>query len=120
MKTNVILTKGQYTLLENDKEYIVAYKYDEVTESWAHGHYFTHWGVDEDIKIKCLANALDSIRYLTDENFITKARMSELATIAIHAIVEETDFETFIEDTEMEIKEAIHFGVFEEYKDTMY
>lgn len=119
MKTNVILTKGQYTLLENNKEYIVAYDYNEDTQSWAHGAYFSHWGENER-KIKCLADALDYIRYKTDELFITKARMTEIATIAIHAIVEETDFETFIEDAEMEVEEAVHFGVFEEYNDTMY
>lgn len=120
MEVNVILTKGRYTLLENYKEYIVAYNYNENTKSWEHGHYFTHWGVDEEIKIKCLANAIDCIRYCTDELFITKARMTELATIAIHAIVEETDFETFIEDAEMAVEEAVHFGVFEEYNNTMY
>lgn len=119
MKTNVILTKGQYTLLENNKEYIVAYSYNEDTQSWASGAYFSHFG-DNERKLKCLSSALEYIQDRTEETFITKARMSELATIAIHAIVEETDFETFIEDAEMAVEEAVHFGVFEEYNDTMY
>lgn len=76
MKTNVILTKGQYTLLENKKEYIVAYSYNKDTKYWAHGAYFTHWG-DNERKFECLARALDYIRYKTDETFITKARMSQ-------------------------------------------
>ncbi|MGN0245041.1 MAG: hypothetical protein ACI4DK_03615 [Lachnospiraceae bacterium] len=119
MKTNVILTKGQYTLLENEKEYIVAYKYNKDTQSWAHGAYFSHFGENER-KFKCLARALDCIRYSTDETFITRARMEELADLAIQTIIEDTGFEDFIEVSEMSVDEAVHFGVFNQYNDFMY
>lgn len=119
MEGNVILTKGQYTLLENYKEYIVAYSYNEDTQSWASGAYFSHFG-DNKRKLKCLSSALEYLQDRTEETFITKARMSELADLAIHAIIEDTGFEDFIEETEMSVEEAVYFGVFNEYNDFMY
>lgn len=119
MKTKVILTKEQYTLLENEKEYIIAYKYNKDTQSWAHGAYFSHWG-DNERKIECLSRALDYIRHKTDGTFITKARMEELADLAIQAIIEDTGFEDFIEVSEMSVDEAVYFGVFNQYNDFMY
>lgn len=119
MKANVILTKGQYTLLENKKEYIVAYKYNEDTQSWAHEAYFSHWG-DSEKKLDCLNGALDYIRYKTDETFITRKRMKELAYLAIQAIIEDTGFGNFIDVSEMSVDEAVYFGVFNQYNDFMY
>lgn len=46
--------------------------------------------------------------------------MSELADLAIHAIIEDTGFEDFIEEAEMSVEEAVTFGVFNEYNDFMY
>lgn len=119
MKTNVILTKGKYTLFKNDKEYVVAYDYNENNHSWAYGAYFSHWGEPER-KLECLSRAIDYIRYKTSDEFITKTRMEELATLAIQAIIEDTGFEDFIEVSEMSVDEAVYFGVFNQYNDFMY
>ena len=84
MKWIQILRKGKYALLqsESDSQYVVASGYnpdDPEGQQWGHGSYFPYWG-DADKKIEMLQNALDYFRCLTENDFIPRSRLIELAT----------------------------------------
>lgn len=36
----ILKQKGNYTLIEMKTKYVVAYKYNAISEDWEHGHYF--------------------------------------------------------------------------------
>lgn len=36
----ILKQKGNYTLIDMKTKYVVAYKYNPITEEWEHGHYF--------------------------------------------------------------------------------
>ena len=78
MKWNVLLRKNGTALLQskNDKQYVVVSGYDETQpegQQWNHGTYFTYWE-DGNKKADCLQEALDTFRYRTEENYVTKGQ----------------------------------------------
>lgn len=83
MKWIEILRKDNYALLqsESDTQYVVASGYDSTQpegQQWNHGTYFTYQ--DDSQKASSLANALELFRYRTEENYISRSRLEELAT----------------------------------------
>lgn len=113
-KLQVIIKKGDYTLLQNKNCYIIAYKYNPEAGNWEHGTYYNHWG-NEETKIKYLHIAIEAIMTKTDKSYISRPRLEEIATRAIDAIKE--DLEDFIYDTDLEEHEAIYFGIHNEWEE---
>lgn len=113
-KLQVIIKKGDYTLLQNKNCYIIAYKYNPDAGDWEYGTYYNYWG-NEETKIKFLRAAIEAIMTKTDKNYISHPRLEEIASRAIDVIKE--DLEDFIYDTDLEEHEAIYFGIHNEWKE---
>lgn len=99
MKWIEILRNGSYALLqsETDTQYCVANGYDPTQpedQQWAHGTYFTY-GNDKERKAMSLSNALELFRYRTENNYISRQRLEELATKFKDGL-----FATYLEDQE--------------------
>lgn len=114
MNTKVILTQGKYTLLESETQYIVAYNYDEKTNTWEYGAYFTFFEEIER-KLICLSRAIDIIRYKTEQHYFTRPRLEEIASKAIDNITEE--MENFIADADIDEDEAEYFCIKDQWKE---
>lgn len=113
-KLQVIIKKGDYTLLQNKNCYIIAYKYNPEAGDWEYGTYYNYWG-NEETKIKFLQIAIEAIMTKTDENYISRPRLEEIASRAIDNIKE--DLEDFIDETDLEEHEAIYFGIHNEWEE---
>ena len=74
----IILQKGSYALIECSHEYIVVCGFDG--KQWSHGYYFSHWNESDTKKAISLSNAVDFYRCKTEENYISRLRLEELAT----------------------------------------
>lgn len=78
-----IFRKKNVSLLESltDTQYCVCHDYDpsapENTQYYS-GNYFCYFS-DKSNKAKCLTGALDLFRSMTEENYISMARMTEIA-----------------------------------------
>ena len=104
MKWKEILRKDRYALLQSgtNTQYVVASGYDPTQpedQQWNHGTYFTY---QNDLqKVSSLANALELFRYRTEENYISRSRLEELATNfkdeLIEEYLEEEDYEEFFD-----------------------
>lgn len=100
MKWIVILRKNGYALLQNqdDTQYVVAsgYNPDAPGDSqWDHGKYYLYKS-NKDIKSICLQNALDYFRNRTEDTYITRQRLEELATLLKDGLVED-DYDSAME-----------------------
>lgn len=99
MEKRVILSSGNYTLLERvGKEFVVASGYDETQpegSQWDHGTYFTYWGYEAD-KARCLANAIDFFRMRTEENYIPRERLENLAMSFKNCCRKEENFDEVV------------------------
>ena len=117
---NIILRKGKYALIDRGHEYVVACGFDETlpeNQQWEHGNYYTHWNENEDRKMVCLQAALDHFRLFTDENYISRTRLEELATQFKDALLEDDKYSAlvFFDDfCEMSEAEKEWFGIDEE------
>lgn len=119
MKWIELLRNRDYALLqsESDTQYVVASGYDPTQregQQWSHGTYFTY---QNDIqKANSLANALELFRSRTEENYISRCRLEELATQFKDELYE-TDFdeadleEIFNEECDMTEYEKEFFGI---------
>ena len=102
----IIKQEGNYTLLakhyDNGEfhEYVVAFGSKE-NGSWGHGHYFWH----------DLDGALDYFRSQTNPNYIGRRRLEEIATIALHGLVDEGVYENYEDDLQLEENEIDFFGI---------
>lgn len=119
MKWIELLRKDKYALLqsETDTQYCVANGYDPTQpedQQWNHGTYFTYQNDSQ--KTSSLANALELFRYRTEENYISRCRLEELATQFKDELYE-TDFdkedleEIFNEECDMTDYEKDFFGI---------
>lgn len=113
MKWKEILRNGNYALLqsESDTQYVVASGYDSTQpegQQWNHGTYFTYQ--DDSQKVSSLANALELFRYRTEENYISRSRLEELATNFKNELLEE-----YLEEGEYEKFFDYEFGM-DEYE----
>ena len=105
MGWNMILEnkKRRVALLQSDSDvqYVVATAYDPTApegQKWGHGSYFMY--VTDKEKAKALSGALDLFRYKTEQNYIQRERMSEIATKAIDVIRGDEDDLEFFNDLE--------------------
>lgn len=123
MKWIEILRKDNYALLQSksDTQYVVACGYNPdapENQQWNSGRYFTYWN-NANAKAKCLANAIDCFRWNTEENFIPRNRLEELATnfkdkmaeLAIDCSMSDADFEDELEKFDLEDYEREFFGL---------
>ena len=120
MKWKEILRKDKHTLLqsESDTQYAVVSGYDPAQpedQQWSHGTYFTYWN-DSERKSAALSNALDLFRCRTENKYISRNRLEELATKfkdgLFGADLEDEEYEEFFTDEcEMEDYEKDFFGI---------
>ena len=120
MKWIEILRKDGYALLqsESDTQYAVVSGYDPTQpedEQWAYGTYFTYQC--EVQKAESLSNALENFRYETENDYISRSRLEELATLFKDELLEnsKTDALEYFEETcNMSDEEKEFFGIFDE------
>lgn len=123
MKWIEILRKDNYALLqsESDTQYVVACGYNPdapENQQWDSGRYFTYCN-NANAKAKCLVNVIDYFQWNTEENYIPRRRMEELATnfkdkmveLAIDCNMSDTDFEDELEEFDLEDYEREFFGL---------
>lgn len=120
MKWIEILRKDNYALLqsESDTQYAVVKGYDPTQpedQQWEHGTYFLYLN-DANKKVESLSNALELFRYRTENNYISRQRLEDLATKfkdgLFGADLEEEEYEEFFnEECEMEDFEKEFFGI---------
>ena len=119
MKWNLILQSKNYSLLQNetDSQYVVANGYDpEKPENnqWNSGFYFGYANAKD--KVKALSHATELLRFYTEENFIPRSRIEELATnfkdALFSAYLEDREYdEFFLEECDMTENELEFFGI---------
>lgn len=117
MKYTVLLRNGKYALLEMKTQYVVACGFDETQpegSQWNQGYYYSHWNTSEIVKQRMLSAALEYFRTLTEENYIPRCRLEELATQFKDGLIEEDEesaMEYFDEVCEMTDEEKVFFGI---------
>lgn len=108
---NVIIQYKNIALIDRGIEYVVAIGYDG--KQWEQGIYFTHW--DNEIeKLRMLSKAAECFRVKTDDEYISRSRLEELATDSLHALLEddeETAMEFFEQELELTEFEREYFGI---------
>lgn len=124
MKYKEILRKNNIALLENEAgtEYVVAVEYDPYApenQQWGYGNYYPYW-MNADKKAAALASALEYFRYKTEINYISRSRMEEISTAALHEL-KETDEDSFADfcdgDLDLTEEERKWFGLDKEDED---
>ncbi len=120
MKWNLILKNGRYSLLQNesDTQFVVASKYDPKmpeNNQWDNGSYFCYRSESE--KAIALSQAVELFRFYTEEDFIPRSRLEELATNFKDGLwgsyLEDDDYtEFFLDDCDMTESELAFFGIF--------
>ena len=126
MKWNEILRneKERVALLvsESNTQFVVALDYDPDApedQKWNHGHYFQFW-MDSEKKTEVLANAMDLYRSMTDSRYISRLRLEEISTAALHEL-KETDEDSFTDfcdgDLDLTKEEREWFGLDKEDED---
>ena len=118
MKWIEILRKGNHALLqsESDTQYVVASGYDQTQpegQQWGHGTYFCYYNPDK--KAEHLQMSVDYFRSKTEENYISRSRLEELATRFKDCVNGDEDMENVIDD--MEDYELDFFGIEREVQD---
>lgn len=122
MKYEIILQKGNYALIlrgENLKEYAVVYGLNNKDKSWKHTccYYGFEYNGEEfsgTSKAEALAMTLDSFRAKTEEDYISRCRLIELATLFKDGLLEEDKYsalEFFNEHCAMEEHEKNFFEI---------
>ena len=120
----VLLRRGNCVLIDNKNanEYIVGVGYNPeapVGQQWRQGHYFSYWP-DGELRAVVLMSALDYLLIRTDKNYVTKARLEEIATSTLHEL-KETDEDSFTDfcdgDLDLTDEEKEWFGLGEEDED---
>jgi len=90
---SVIVEKGEYVLLENQNEYVVAYGYNPKAEEgkqWEDAEYFPHWN-QKSRKMDMLSIALEYLRIKTEKGYIPYARLVEIAEILKEGILSDDE-----------------------------
>ena len=105
-KQTIIMQKGDYTLLATYyratgefHEYVAAWLY-KPNGSWGQGHY-----------CDSLESAINCFRKKTDPNYIPRERLEELATKALHGLVDENVYDIYESDLALESNEIEYFGI---------
>ena len=118
MKYEVILEKGEYALIlrgSRMEEYAVVNGLNKETGEWCWTCCYYNFGNYSPIdKAKALFLALDYFRMRTEENYIPRCRLEELATQFKDGLIEddeESAMEYFDEVCEMTESEKEFFGI---------
>ena len=129
MLWNELLRNGNISLLESqsDTQYCICRNYnpnEKEDQQYDSGTYFCYWG-DKERKPYFLSAALENFRVKTEENYIPRPRLEELATQFKDALLEDDKysalvfFEDFCEMTESEMEwfgiSDVEDGEYEEY-----
>ena len=123
MKYEVIMEKKEYALItrgEKLKEYAVVNGLNKERGDWAWT--CAYWayeyaGETMENSALALANAVDYFRIRTEDNYIPRARLEELATLFKDELIEYDKYEAMIyfdETCEMEEHEKEFFGIGDE------
>lgn len=120
MKWNEILRneKERVALLvsESNTQFVVAFDYDPDApedQKWNHGHYFPFW-MDSEKKTEAFADAMDLYRSRTDPRYISRLRLEEISTAALHELkeIDEDSFTDFCDgDLDLTNEEKEWFGL---------
>lgn len=124
MLWNELLRKGNVSFLQSqsDTQYCVCWNYNpEAKEDtqYDNGSYFCYWGSTY-LKAHALSLAIDCFRCKTEDNYISRYRLEELATKFADGLIEddeESAIEYFTEECEMEDYEMEFFGIETESED---
>lgn len=117
MEYRVLLQYGICALVETETQYIVACEYDETQpkgQQWGYGIYFPHWNESSSKKAHALYNAIEKFREKTEENYIPRCRLEELATQLKDGLIEddeESAKEYFDCECKMTYEEKEWFGI---------
>ena len=117
MRYTILLRNGRYALLEMETQYVIACGFDETSgigSQWSQGYYYTHWNTSETVKQRMLSAALEYYRSLTENDYIPRCRLEELATQFKDGLIEddeESAMEYFDEVCEMTESEKEFFGI---------
>ncbi len=120
MLWNELLRKENVSLLQSqsDTQYCVCRNYNSKAkedQQYDNGTYFCYWG-DTERKAYFLSAALENFRVKTEENYIPRPRLEELATQLKDGLLEddkELAMEYFDEVCEMTDEEKEWFGISE-------
>ena len=120
MLWNELLRKGNVSLLQaqSDTQYCVCRNYNpdaKEDQQYDGGTYFCYWG-DRERKPYFLSVALENFRVKTENNYVPRARLEELATKFKDGLIEddrESAMEYFDYECEMTEEEKEWFGITE-------
>lgn len=115
-----LLRKGNVSLLQaqSDTQYCVCRNYNpdaKEDQQYDGGTYFCYWG-DRERKPYFLSVALENFRVKTENNYVPRARLEELATKFKDGLIEddrESAMEYFDYECEMTEEEKEWFGITE-------
>lgn len=118
MLWNELLRKGNVSLLQSqsDTQYCICRNYNpnaKEDQQYDGGTYFCYWG-DKERKPYFLSAALENFRVKTEEDYISRARLEELATKFKDRLLEcDEDFamEFFEEECELSDSEMEWLGI---------
>lgn len=111
MLWNELLRKGNVSLLQSqsDTQYCICRNYnpnEKEDQQYDGGTYFCYWG-DKERKPYFLSAALELFRVRTEKNYISRARLEELATKFKDGLLEcDEDFATEFFDEECELTDS--------------
>lgn len=120
MKYELIMERNEYALItrgEKMKEYAVVNGLNKETGEWAWT--CAYWAYEYDggalgNQASMLAHAVDYFRARTEENYIPRARLEELATLFKDGLICDDEYEAMIyfnETCDMEDYEKEFFGI---------
>lgn len=114
MERKVLFKKNDVALVDLGTQYVVACNYNDKDGTWGHGMYFLANGNNQ----HALLEALDLFLFKTEDNYITRHRLEEIATKYKDELVANTTLEEVIEYSEEELDmddyELEFFGLSEE------
>ena len=118
MEYEVLFEKGDYALVKRGSEmtqYAVVYCLDNVNKCWGCTVDYTDFGKYSSLtEIEALQYMIELFRMKTEENYIPRCRLEELATQFKDGIIEddkESAMEYFEEVCEMSENEKEFFGI---------
>lgn len=98
-------------LLATEYNYIVAMGFDEYFNDWEFGYYFNHFGKNKAYRLN---KATDFFMLKTDQYYMGRDRLEELATLFKDGLIEDDEDEAltyFDEICEMTESEKEFFGI---------
>lgn len=121
MRYEVIMEKNDYALILRGtrmEEYAVVYQLDKVKGSWAWTCCYVNFGSFAPCnQVQALASCVDYFRSKTEEGYIPRCRLEELATLFKDGLISddrESAMEYFDECCEMSEEEKSFFGIEED------